>query len=73
MTIPESFHDSSRKPKKMNIAKKTPRKTKIALKYTARTKNHGHKKVALIRVAQRKRGGPITHKSQDRNLALIPC
>ena len=28
--------------------KKTPRKTKIALKYTARTENHGHKKVALI-------------------------
>ena len=25
----------------------------------------------LIRVAQRKRGGPITHRSQDRNLALI--
>ncbi|CAA7401117.1 unnamed protein product [Spirodela intermedia] len=24
-----------------------------------------------IRVAQRKRGGPITHRSQDRNLALI--
>jgi hypothetical protein len=23
-----------------------------------------------IRVAQRKRGGPITHRSQDRNLAL---
>ena len=48
MTIPESFDGSSRKPKKMNAAKKTPRKTKIALKYTARTKNHGHKKVALI-------------------------
>ena len=28
----------------MNVAKKTPRKTKIALKYTAMTKNHGHKK-----------------------------
>nr|PNR60923.1 hypothetical protein PHYPA_003716 [Physcomitrium patens] len=26
---------------------------------------------ALIRVAQRKRGGPITHRSEDRNLALI--
>jgi hypothetical protein len=24
-----------------------------------------------IKVAQRKRGGPITHRSQDRNLALI--
>nr|PNR47653.1 hypothetical protein PHYPA_012126 [Physcomitrium patens]PNR47654.1 hypothetical protein PHYPA_012127 [Physcomitrium patens] len=24
-----------------------------------------------IRVAQRKRGGPITHRSEDRNLALI--
>uniref|UniRef100_A0A0E0GCM2 Uncharacterized protein n=1 Tax=Oryza nivara TaxID=4536 RepID=A0A0E0GCM2_ORYNI len=24
-----------------------------------------------IRVAQRKRGGPITHRSQDQNLALI--
>ena len=40
MTIPESFDGSSRKPKKMNAAKKTPRKTKIALKYTARTENH---------------------------------
>ena len=49
MTIPESFGGSSRKPKQMNAAeKKTPRKTKIALKYTARTENHGHKKVALI-------------------------
>ena len=35
MTIPESFDSSSRK-------------TKISLKYTVRTKNHGHKKVALI-------------------------
>lgn len=26
-----------------------------------------------IRVAQRKRGGPITHRSLDRNQALIPC
>ncbi len=26
---------------------------------------------SCIRVAQRKRGGPITHRSQDRNLALI--
>ena len=48
MTIPESFDSSSKKPKKMNVAKKTPRKTKIALKYTVRTKNHGHRKVALI-------------------------
>ena len=48
MTIPESFDGSSRKPKKMNVAKKTSRKTKIALKYTARIENHGHKKVALI-------------------------
>ena len=48
MTIPESFDDNSRKPKKMNAAKKTPRKTKIALKYTVRTENHDHKKVALI-------------------------
>ena len=48
MTISESFNDSSRKPKKMNAAKKTLRKTKIALKYTARIENHGHKKVALI-------------------------
>ena len=49
MTIPESFDGSSRKPKKMDAAtKKTPRKRKIALKYTVRTKNHGHKKVALI-------------------------
>ena len=28
--------------------KKTPRKIKIALKYTVRTENHGHRKVALI-------------------------
>ena len=28
--------------------KKTPRKTEIALKYTVRTENHGHRKVALI-------------------------
>ena len=48
MTIPESFDDSSRKPKKMNAAKKTPRKTKIILKYTVRTENYGYKKVTLI-------------------------
>ena len=48
MTIPKTFDDSNRKPKKMNAMKKTPRKTKIALKYTARIENHGHKKVALI-------------------------
>ena len=48
MTIPESFDGSKRKPKKMNAAKKTPRKTKIALKNTARTENHGQRKVALI-------------------------
>ena len=48
MTIPESFDGNSKKPKKMNAAKKTLRKTKIALKYTTRTENHGHKKVALI-------------------------
>ena len=48
MTIPESFDGSSRKPKKMDAAKKTPRKAKIALKYIARTKNHNHKKMALI-------------------------
>ena len=49
MTIPESFDGNSRKPKKMNAAKKkTQRKKKIALKYTIRTENHGHKKVALI-------------------------
>ena len=49
MTIPESFDGNNRKPKKMNAAiKKTPRKTKIAFKYTARTENHGHRKVALI-------------------------
>ena len=28
--------------------KKTPRKTKIALKYTVKTEKHGHRKVALI-------------------------
>ena len=49
MTIPESFDDSSRKPKKMNtVEKKTLRKTKIALKYTVRTENHGHRNLALI-------------------------
>ena len=49
MPIPENFDGSSRKPKKMNAAKKkTPRKTKIALKYTVRTENYGHKRVALI-------------------------
>ena len=48
MTILDSFDDSNRKPKKMNAAKKILRKIKIALKYTARTENHGHKKVALI-------------------------
>ena len=49
MTIPESFDGSSRKPKKINATKKkTPRKTKIALKYTVKTENHGHRKVALI-------------------------
>ena len=48
MTMPKSFFGSSRKPKKINAAKKTPRKTKIDFKYTVRTENHGHKKVALI-------------------------
>ena len=49
LTIPESFDGSNKKPKKMNTAKKkTPRKTKIALKYTVRTENHGRRKVALI-------------------------
>ena len=48
LTIPESFDGNSRKPKKMNAAKKIPRKTKIALKFTVRIENHGHKKVALI-------------------------
>ena len=48
MTISENFDDSSRKLKKMNAAKKIPRKIKIALKYTIRIENHGHKKVALI-------------------------
>ena len=49
LTIPESFDGSSRKPKKMNaVKKKTPRKTKIALKYTVKTENHDHRKVALI-------------------------
>ena len=48
MTIPESFGGSSRKSKQMNAVKKTPRKTKIALKYTVRIENHDHKKVALI-------------------------
>ena len=40
MTVPESFDGSSKKPKKMNAVKKTPRKTKIALKYTVRTEDH---------------------------------
>ena len=48
MTILDSFDDSNRKPKKMNAVKKILRKIKIALKYTARTENHDHKKVALI-------------------------
>ena len=48
MTIPESFDGSSRKPKKTNAAKKTPKKTKIALKYIVITENHGRIKVALI-------------------------
>ena len=49
MTVPESFDGNSRKPKKMNaVKKKTPRKIKIAFKYTVRTENHGYKKVALI-------------------------
>ena len=48
MTISKSFDGSSRKPKKINAVKKTPRKTKIALKYTVKTENHGHRKVALI-------------------------
>ena len=49
LTIPESFDGNSRKPKKMNaVKKKKPRKIKIALKYTVRTENHGHNKVALI-------------------------
>ena len=49
MTIPESFDGSRRKSKKMDATKKKiSRKTKIALKYTAMTENHDHKKVALI-------------------------
>ena len=49
LTVPESFDINSRKPKKMNAGKKkTLRKIKIALKYTVRTENHDHKKVALI-------------------------
>ena len=48
MTISKSFNGNSRKPKQMNAAKITPRKTKIALKYTVRTENHGHKKITLI-------------------------
>ena len=48
MTIPERFDGNSRKPKKMNATKKIRRKTKIALKYTVKTENHGHRKVALI-------------------------
>ena len=43
MIIPKSFDGSNGKPKKMNT-----RKTKIALKYTIRIENHGHRKVALI-------------------------
>ena len=50
MTILESFNGSISKPNNINAAKKkkTPRKTKIALKYTVRTENHGHRKMALI-------------------------
>ena len=38
MTIPESFERSE----------ETPRKTKITLKYTIRTENHGYRMVILI-------------------------
>ena len=49
LTILEGFDSNTRKPKKMNAAKKkTPRKTNIALKYTLKTENHGHRKMALI-------------------------
>ena len=49
LIVPESFDGNNRKPKKMNaVKKKTSRKIKIALKYTVRTENHGHKKVTLI-------------------------
>ena len=49
MTILENFDGSSRKPKKINTAKKnTPRRMKISPKYTVRVENHDHKKVALI-------------------------
>ena len=46
MTIPESSSGSSQEDERNE--KKTPRKIKIALKYTVRTENHGHKKVDLI-------------------------
>ena len=48
MTILKSFDDSSRKLKKMNAAKKTLRKTKIALKYTVGIENHGQHMNAFI-------------------------
>ena len=48
MTIPNSFDGNSEKLKKMNAAKKIPRKTKIAFKHTVRTENHDHRKVVLI-------------------------
>ena len=32
----------------MDAVKKTPRKTKIALKYSVKIENHNHRKVALI-------------------------
>ena len=49
MTIPESFDDSSRKPKKMNTTrKKNTKKDKNYFKYIVRTENHGHRNLALI-------------------------
>ena len=48
MTISESFNGAVGSQNRLTQRKKTSRKTKIALKYIARTENHGHKKVALI-------------------------
>ncbi len=69
------------KPMKIRTNHAAPPKTKMEFSLLKPTKvfkfKIGYKsnKISLqivgIRVAQRKRGGPITHRSEDRNLALI--
>ncbi|KAK9019360.1 hypothetical protein V6N11_053884 [Hibiscus sabdariffa] len=45
--------------------------TKPAARVETKPTPHRERHKKQQRVAQRKRGGPITHRSQDRNLALI--